>query len=360
MDDLTSLLLQRVAVLRSQLKREKFFPSMDTVESLITGLEQAVERAHAEEEMLAKEKGALARQNQELTRKNELLMHQNSTLERQNQSLERECKTLERHNTNLLRQNSQLEHHTAALEEGRAVQEAETQRYRDLFDYAMDASLLTDISGVILDANQAAVEMLNAVRRELVGESLMSFVAAPHHPLFMTLLKHMRRMKDIELRIQPRGTGREAVGVDISLNLATLYDSSGKPVLLHWQLRDITERRQAMAALNASERRFRTVFNEARLGIILLDLEGKIIRANRAVQDILGYGEQELHNHALVDLVCPDDPPVSNVWLMLRENRQGHFHLENRLRRRDGQYICRAWRFRRCATNRASRSMRWR
>jgi PAS domain S-box-containing protein len=339
MDEMTTLLFQRVAVFRSQIEREKMIPSIETVESLITGLEQAVERARDEGEMLAKEKGVLARQNQELAQKNELLMRQNGALERENQNLERECKTLERHNTNLLRQNTQLERHNAALEEGRLTQKAEKQRYRDLFEFAMDPSLITDINGILVDANHAAAEMLNILPGELIGKSLISFVAAPHHPLFMMLLKHMRRMKDIEMRIQPHGADGENAGMDISLDLAALYDQTGKPVLLHWQLRDITERRQAMAALNASERRFRAVFNEARIGIMLLNLDGKIMRANRAVQDILGYGEQELHSRALSELVCPDDPPVSNALPMLKENHNRHFFLENRLRRRDGNYI---------------------
>jgi PAS domain S-box-containing protein len=168
---------------------------------------------------------------------------------------------------------------------------------------------------------------------------VLSFIAVPHRPLAMTLLKHMRLMKDVEIRIQPLGTASEHSGVDISLNLTTLYDQADRPVMLTWQLRDITERRQAMQALNASERRFRSVFSQARMGILLLDMEGKIIRANQAIQDILGYGDQELHNRPLIELACPDDPPVSSAWQMLKENHQRHFLLENRLRRRDGHYI---------------------
>jgi len=154
----------------------------------------------------------------------------------------------------------------------------------------------------------------------------------------MTLLTRLQRMKDIELTILPRGMARER-GLDTSLTLSTFFSETGRPVLLHWQLRDITERRQAMAALNASERRFRAVFNEASLGIVLLDMDGNIIRSNRAIQEMVGYSEQELYNRPLSELACPDDAPLGNAWIMLRENRQGRFAIENRLRRRDGQYF---------------------
>ncbi len=338
MDELTSLLLQRVAVLRSQLKSDKYLPPVETLESLIDSLEHGLERAHAESAALTRDKDRLTRQNLELVRKSELLMQQRETLQRQNQKLERECKTLERHNTNLLRQNSQVEHHNAALEESRAAQEAEKQRYRDLFEFAPEACLITDHSGIILNANHSAAEMFQTKQRELVGGSLLAFVAARHQSLFMTLLTRLQRVKDIELTIQPRGLVRGR-GLDTSLTLTTFYAESGRPSLLHWQLRDITERRQAMAALNASERRFRAVFNEASLGIVLLDLEGSIIRSNRAFQEMLGYGEQELVNRPFTSLTCSEDAPMGSVGMILRENKQGHFFIENRLRRRDGQYI---------------------
>jgi PAS domain S-box-containing protein len=339
MDEQTSLLLQRVAVLRSQLKSDKSLPRTETVEALVADLEQAIEHARDENALLRKEKELLTRQAQELARKTELSRQQKEMLERQNQALERERKTLERHNTYLLRQKNQVEHHNAALEESRAVLETEKQRYRDLFEYAPDAYLITDNTGIIRDANRAAAEMLRTSQRELKGESLLSFIAARHQSLFMTLLTHLQRMKDIELCIQPHGMSQKADDLDTSLTLSTFYDETGKPVLLLWLLRDMTERRRAMAALNASERRFRTVFNEASLGIVLLDLDGKIVRANRAFQEMLGYDELELYNRELAALACPDDAAIGNVSLMLQDNRQGHFFIENRLQRRDGQYI---------------------
>jgi PAS domain S-box-containing protein len=339
MDDQTSLLLQRVAVLRSQLKSDKSLPRTETVESLVAELEQAIEYVYGENDLLRKEKEMLTRQAQDLVRKNDLLRRQNETLEHHGETLERERKTLERHNTNLLRQKSQVEHHNAALEESRASLETEKRRYSDLFEFAPDAYLITDNTGIIQDANRAAAEMLRTSQRELKAESLLSFIAVRHQPLFMTLLTRLQRMKDIELSILPHGLARSSEGVDTSLTLSTFYDETGKPVLLLWLLRDMTERRRAMAALNASERRFRTVFNEASLGIVLLDLEGKIVRANRALQEMLGYSEQELYNRELAGLACPDDAPLGNVALMLKDNRQGHFFIENRLQRRDGQYI---------------------
>ena len=339
MDESTTLLLHRVAILRSQIKEAQDDPSLEMLSSLLTQLEQAVERANQDRDALAREKDQLARRNLDLAQKNEALLRQKDLLERQKENLERQLKTIERHNTNLLRQNSQVERHNAALEEGRTALELEKKRYRNLFEYSPDAFLITDSSGVVIEANQAAASMLNAAQRELKGEGLLEYIAPQHKKLFMTLLRHLQRVQDVELCIQPRGRA----GLDTSLTLSTFYDSTGKPVILHWMLRDITERRRAMAQLNASERRFRTIFNEARMGILLLDREGKIVRANRAFQEMLGYSEDELTNRPLASLVCAEDAPIQNTWLTFDENRlpnSGHLHVvENRFQRRDEEYL---------------------
>jgi len=335
MEEQTSLLLQRVAVLRSQLKTNRILPHPESLEALINDLERALESAYDGRAALAREKDLFARQNLELTHSFEQLTRQKDTLDHQKQSLERQLKTLERHNTNLLLQNSQVERHNAALEENRSALETEQRRYRDLFEFAADATLVTDSSGLIQNANQAAATLLNTPQRELRSENLLRFISPSHQNLFITLITRLQRIREIELSLQPRGLP----AVDVSLTLSTLYDDSGKPQLLHWMLRDITERRRYIAALNASEHRFRTMFNEAILGIVLLDLDGKIVRANRSFQEMLGYGEEELRNRPINDLTCAEDAPIANVWLMLRDNRQGQFFLENRFRRRDGQYI---------------------
>jgi PAS domain-containing protein len=59
------------------------------------------------------------------------------------------------------------------------------------------------------------------------------------------------------------------------------------------ELIDITQRKRAEEALHDSEDRFRKVFEEGPLGILLVGTDGRIQHANQHVCDMLGYSENE-------------------------------------------------------------------
>jgi PAS domain-containing protein len=63
---------------------------------------------------------------------------------------------------------------TEELEAMREQLEAERRRYRDLFEFLPDAYLVTDTQGKILEANRAAVALLNPESANLGSKFLIS------------------------------------------------------------------------------------------------------------------------------------------------------------------------------------------
>jgi len=70
---------------------------------------------------------------------------------------------------------------------------------------------------------------------------------------------------------------------------------------------DITDRKRAQEALRQSEERFRLAFEDGPTGMAIVDLDCRIVRANTAFCEMLGYTEEELGGLSFVDVTHPED-----------------------------------------------------
>jgi PAS domain S-box-containing protein len=80
-------------------------------------------------------------------------------------------------------------------------------------------------------------------------------------------------------------------------------------------LTDITERKEAELALQASEERFRALVEKSAESISLLDARGTILYTSPSTGRILGYALDELLGRTVLDLVHPDDLPGLQEFL---------------------------------------------
>ena len=62
--------------------------------------------------------------------------------------------------------------------------EAERQHYQELFEFAPDAYLVSDVQAVVQEANHAAVKMLKVKQQSLVGKPLVVFVDEQERQFF--------------------------------------------------------------------------------------------------------------------------------------------------------------------------------
>ncbi|MFN2130791.1 MAG: PAS domain S-box protein [Anaerolineae bacterium] len=91
------------------------------------------------------------------------------------------------------------------------------------------------------------------------------------------------------------------------------------------------------AALEASEARFRTIFEEAAIGIALADAEGRLMATNPAMQRMLGFGEDELLGMRIFDLTRGVDEPCSGFPEELLSGQRADYAMEQAYARSDGE-----------------------
>ena len=97
---------------------------------------------------------------------------------------------------------------------------------------------------------------------------------------------------------------------------------------------------EGLRALQISERRWQGFYENTAVGIALIDADGKIMKANPALQQMLGYGPKEILDVSLVDISEASQRASTreNVYSLL-EGQRGSYELQKRYARRDGSYL---------------------
>lgn len=98
--------------------------------------------------------------------------------------------------------------------------------------------------------------------------------------------------------------------------------------------------KEYIMALRESEARSRAIFAGATTGIALLDLQGRLVESNPALQEMLGFSREELRNLSFAMVLPPDEAGAyQDLWGQLVAGRQPVFTLDSRLVPRDGRLI---------------------
>ena len=100
---------------------------------------------------------------------------------------------------------------------------------------------------------------------------------------------------------------------------------------------DATECRPIDHALRESEERFRSVFQEARIGMAIVSLEGRFLGVNRAFCEFIGYSEEELLRKDVESITYSEDlPRTIEIRTVVAQGKQLPIH-EKRYVHKDGQ-----------------------
>jgi PAS domain S-box-containing protein/putative nucleotidyltransferase with HDIG domain len=126
---------------------------------------------------------------------------------------------------------------------GEPVPGAEDRRYRNLFEFAPDAYLVTDAQTIIQESNLAAAALLQVDQVSLKGKPLTYFIVEADRPAFQASLIQIREggdKRNWELGLQPD----QGAPFFASVNVSARIDHRDQLESVLWLLRDVTATRE--------------------------------------------------------------------------------------------------------------------
>lgn len=134
----------------------------------------------------------------------------------------------------------ELQQQNEELSNSRLEVEIQRQRYQELFEFAPDGYLVTDVNGTIQEANRAAANLLKVSPRFLIGKPLIIFVTEDERQVFHNKLSQLQQAQQVQesvVRLCPR----HAEEFDAALTLTSITDGKGNIVGMRICIREISD-----------------------------------------------------------------------------------------------------------------------
>ena len=171
-----------------------------------------------------------------------------------------------------------------------------------------------DAHNRILRANRHAAESINKTVAEVEGQTTSALYpeeAEQYHRDDLQVIASGRPKLGIVEPYQTASGEKRWVRTD----KVPYRDPQGNVIGVLVFAQDITERRQAEAALRESERQYRLLMEEASDGIVVLDMDGHFRMANSKVCEMFGYTREELLQLHLKDTYIPAEKTLAQQRL---------------------------------------------
>jgi PAS domain S-box-containing protein len=212
--------------------------------------------------------------------------------------------------------------------------------YRRVIETSPDAIIVTELTGRVLIVNeQAAIQNGLDSPGELIGLNAFDFIAPEDRARAAEnarLTLETGGVRDVEYEI----LRRDGVRISVELNASLIRDADGVPRGFIANVRDITGRKRAAAALREEEEKYRILYQDNPSMYFTVDADGVVLSVNQFGAEQLGYTVEELLGKPVLDVIIDEDKAAVAEQLEACLAHPGELHTwEFRKRRKDERVI---------------------
>jgi two-component system cell cycle sensor histidine kinase/response regulator CckA len=218
-----------------------------------------------------------------------------------------------------------------------ARREAE-EKYHKLFEDSKDVVFIATPDGRFLDINPAGVELFGfASKQEMLSLDIgrdLYYDPVTRAEYKNTLLKQ-GYVKDYELTLK-KVNGEKLTVLETS---TPVRNAVGAVVAFRGIIRDVTDQKKTEGALQLQRSYFQQLFENSPAGIVVLDVEDRILNANRSFQELFKYTIDELRGGKINEFIVPASLMEEGIQLSTSVMGRNVVQRESKRMRKDGSLV---------------------
>jgi PAS domain S-box-containing protein len=179
-------------------------------------------------------------------------------------------------------------------------------RVRGLFEHAAMGVALIDVAGHARETNPALQRMLGYSAEELLRLSWRKLIHPDDMPASAAAFRKLVAREYDHYEIERRFLRRDGSALWAQITVSGIWEGDALTFLVETAV-DVTERRQALAALRASEERFRTLATNAPVGIFETDADWNCTYVNEPWCEMTGLTPEQARGRGWVRVLPPED-----------------------------------------------------
>ncbi len=194
----------------------------------------------------------------------------------------------------------------------------------------------------VIDINKATLKLFKASdKSELINNITTLFTEKSYSSFVKLLIAVFQGRKDFKFDTEYKTLKNETISVSVKIHIIKQANNISDYSRIQLAMEDISIRKKVEKELNESEERFRTIFEQAAIGVVQADWDtGQFVKVNQKYLDIVGFPKEELLKLTFKDITHPDDiqEDIDNLKL-LKLGKIPSFSMSKRYIRKDGTYI---------------------